>query len=175
MALQRRWEEGLPRRLVRWVSEHQFHITLLFFGRVARERMDELTGRLADATADCPALPLGLIGVGVFPDWRHPRVLWTGVDGELAELAALQRRIWEVGRAYVEKPEDRDFHAHVTLGRVMGRERADGDAVRRAAGKDLQARWGSWQATEVILMSSELRPGGSVYSDLATFPLRPAS
>ncbi|MBK9140828.1 MAG: 2'-5' RNA ligase family protein [Verrucomicrobia bacterium] len=99
MALQRRWEEGLPRRLVRWVSEHQFHITLLFFGRVARERMDELTGRLADATADCPALPLGLIGVGVFPDWRHPRVLWTGVDGELAELAALQRRIWEVGRA----------------------------------------------------------------------------
>ncbi len=173
-ALQRRWQKGLPRRLVRWVSEHQFHITLLFFGRVARERMDELAGRLAEAIVARPALPLGLIGVGVFPDWRHPRVLWAGVDGELDGLAALQQRIQEAGRTYVEKPEERRFHAHVTLGRVMGRERPDGEAVRRAAGRDLQAHWGSWQATEVVLMSSELRPGGSVYSDLATFPLRPA-
>jgi 2'-5' RNA ligase len=173
-ALQHALAAALPRRGVRWVPPDQFHLTLLFLGWVARERLTDLNQQLTAATAEVAAFSLGVGGPGVFPDWRRPRVLWAGLTGELAALATLQQRVFAAGRAFVEKPEDRPFHAHLTLARISAWERPDGELVRRALAEAPAASPGSWQAAELLLIRSQPGPGGSQYTDVARFPLRTA-
>ncbi len=66
-------------------------------------------------------------------------------------------------------PGDRPFSPHLTLGRVRSpRGKADlSRAVENRKGMEL----GIFQAKEVILFRSELKPSGAVYTKLKEFPL----
>ena len=92
-------------------------------------------------------------------------VVWP-VEG-LDDLArALQRATAEIGKPAPHRP----FHGHVTLARAPG----DADLRRTDlghAGRLLARLERSWPVGSFALVESQLRPGGSVYTDLATFSL----
>ena len=69
-------EAGWP---VRWVRDDSAHITLKFFGEVAPNRLDVIAEAVT-AAASGDAVPLRLQGLGAFPTFRHPRVVWLGVE-----------------------------------------------------------------------------------------------
>ncbi len=170
--LQRDLDRALPRRAVRWAPADQLHLTLLFLGRVPAERVLDLTVRFAVALKESRRLNLSLRDLGAFPDHSQPRVVWVGVDGDLDKLAVLQSRVAVAGAPDVERPEAREFQAHLTLGRVASRDRREIQAVARVLAETAAPRLGSWLVEEVVLVRSELRPSGSVYTDVAHFPLR---
>lgn len=170
--LQRDLAQAMPARAVRWSPPDHIHLTLLFFGQVPSARVSELRVALERAVHGTRPLQLGLREVGAFPSPRQPRVLWVGVDGDLAELAGLQVQIAAAGAPFVDSPETRDFHPHLTIGRVAGRDRRDASAVAQALAANPPVRLGTWLAREVTLIRSDLRPGGPVYTDVARFPLR---
>ncbi len=103
---------------VRWTSPENMHITLKFLGDVHQDDVSELKEELDDVAAESSRLRLELGSNGCFPGERTPRVLWTGLDGDLRRMSSLAMRL-EGAMVRCGFPEDgREFTPHVTVGRV---------------------------------------------------------
>ena len=169
--VKRRLEEDGPGESVRWTPTEQIHLTLKFLGDVQVSALAEFEAALRTATAGCGPLNLQAEGLGCFPNPRQPRVLWVGLRGDLEALQELQARLDDATAPWTEKPENRPFHPHLTLGRV--REGAFRQA--RRIGEVLAATavpaLGRWRAEQFHLMHSQLSPQGARHKVLASFPL----
>lgn len=150
------------RRLpVKWVRGEGIHVTLKFLGEVDGAQEGALVAALGRAAAGARPLSLALEGFGVFPDFRRPRVVWTGITPEPA-LEILQHRVEQEFAPLGFPTEARAFRPHLTLGR----------ADREARSRDfagLEATLGGLVFAEtalvsaVDLMQSTLQSGGAVY------------
>lgn len=99
----------------RWVPLEQIHLTLAFLGDVDDATLGPLAGALSAIKA--PGFNLRFSGTGCFPDRRHPRVLWGGLEPEplLISLASLVR---EAVLGCNIPLEERPFSPHITLARL---------------------------------------------------------
>ncbi len=137
------------------------HLTLRFLGSTTPQQMDAMRPILAAAAAACPPAEVPVSGLGTFPERGNPRVLWLGLQVPPA-IHDLQKACERAAlRAGFEK-EDRPFRAHLTLGRW--RDRAPHPEVPAA---DL----GTTRLEALVLLKSDLRPGGAVYTPLERFAL----
>lgn len=154
-----------PAGRLRLAVPENLHVTLAFLGEIPEALAPELGAALAEGLAGTLTFPLAVRGVGAFPHWRAPRVLWFGVDDPLGACATVHERVWAVLDAYDFPRERRPFRAHVTFGRVrsgrIGREFRD--ALRAAEGFAAPVV----PAERVVLMESRLHPDGARYSALA--------
>lgn len=169
--LQRRLESACPPQSVRWSPSDQMHLTLRFLGNIPSQAVESLNTALAAIGRDCPPLALEAFGLGCFPHVRRPRVIWVGLRGDLEGLLRLQQAIDAAVQPWCVKTETREFHPHLTLGRVRDA------AARRAAevgqvieGMSVESL-GAWRAVEIRLMRSQLSPQGAVHTMLATHSL----
>ncbi len=156
--------ERLPN--VRWVRTGQLHLTLRFIGDVERARVATIGAALRRALAPLPEPRLALEGGGAFPSAARPSVLWVGVrpSERLSALhGATEAALGSVGIP----PEGREFHPHVTVGRVPRgrRPRGVGEAIADLA---LEA---STPVREVSLVESVLGRGGARHTTVETVPL----
>ncbi|MFN2384601.1 MAG: RNA 2',3'-cyclic phosphodiesterase, partial [Gemmatimonadota bacterium] len=110
-----RWRE-IPAD-VRWTAPERIHVTLRFLGDATRLQLEVMDAALARRAAAAAPIVARSGRTGAFPDWRHPRVLWLGLDddGGTARLAA---EIDQDARAAGFHPETRPFTPHLTIGRV---------------------------------------------------------
>ncbi len=167
--VQREWQVGLRGNFIRWTPVEQIHLTLRFLGDVPAFALPELEAALRRAGEGFP-LELTATGCGCFPNAHRPRVLWVGVGGDTEALAQLQGRIADETKAWGEN-EGREFHAHLTLGRVKD---APSPALREITERAQTlscGELGRWRVSEVLLMRSELSPAGARHSELAKIGL----
>lgn len=155
--------KGLP---ARWIAPAGIHLTLVFLGWTEPDlqaKVEEAIERVARLT---PPFALDIFGLGVFPRIQAPKVIWVGIE-EAPALMALQRRVaLEMAELGFEL-EARPYRPHLTLGRVESpqrREKPDRFIEWMMEGKDLNI--GTCRMEKVVLMKSELQPGGSVYLSL---------
>ena len=147
---------------VRWVRTDGIDLTLKFMGNIEAGMVDRVLEAMPAVASQFAPFELAISGLGVFPNPRRPRVLWSGVRGEMAALAALQLAIdVALGELGLRK-EQRAFSTHLTLGRVRqdvaeGQWRRIGQVME---GCELSGA-PSWTADSVNLMRTELDPGGS--------------
>ena len=92
-------------------------------------------------------------------------MLWQAIDGgadRLGELALLSE---EAAQQAGFAPEDRPFHAHLTISRIRPHQdvRPLIEAVAPFAG--------SLQVDRLVVYLSHLGPGGARYEELESFPL----
>lgn len=154
---------------VRWVGRERLHLTLKFIGDVEDARETALADALERATEGHEPFPMRMRGAGAFPSEDRPRVLWIGVERSPA-LAALQSDVEASLAAAGVEPEERDFHPHVTLGRV--RRRVGRDALRALAEATRGVAAGAeHEVAELHLMRSEQGPGGARYTVRSAHPL----
>lgn len=170
-ALQRQMADAVPRGAVRWAKPDQLHLTLQFLGNVAADRVEALKGSLAAALAGTPAFTLRLDRVGAFPSLRAPRVIWVGLTGDVPALAALQSRVADASRDVGDHTETRDFHPHLTLGRVNRRDPWEARVLETVIASQPPPPPAAWRVDEVRLFRSALQPSGAVYSVLGRFAL----
>ena len=154
---------------VGWEREEKLHLTLKFFGGVEPERAGALSDALSRAAANARPFTLGLEAAGVFPTPARPAVLWLGLSDPSGELARLHARLEDEAAAADFPRERRPFRPHVTLARV----RAATHETRRLARHHLELAFPpvAFQVSEIVLMSSRLGPGGSVYTPLSRHKL----
>jgi 2'-5' RNA ligase len=153
---------------IRWVRKEGIHLTVKFLGDIERSDVEKICGAMERATRAFSPFWLRGDGVGVFPDFRRPRVAWVGVSGDVEVLLALQRDLESQLSGLGFPKEKRPFGGHLTLGRVKGR--LDGTKLRESeAMGDFQTE--SFQVKSIVLFQSDLRPDGAVYSRLAEVPL----
>lgn len=157
---------------VRWVAPGNIHVTLSFLGEITRAQLEAVGEAVTRVAAASRPFLLEALGCGVFPNPRRPRVVWVGIQGELEPLGALhghlERALAELGFP----PEGRSFSPHLTVGRTQRRcspaqARALGDAVSAITVPSL----GRWEVEEIVVMRSDLRPEGPLYTRQRTAPL----
>lgn len=155
---------------VRWVSPEQIHVTLKFLGSALPadlERAGEEAQKIANA---CSPFMVELEGLGVFPTLTRPRVVWLGVGAGAEQLCALARGVETACAAAGFAREKRGFHPHLTLGRV--RSPRDAAALTARLRDETPERIGTADVTEFLLMESDLRPQGAVYTVRERFALK---
>ncbi len=172
---------------LRWSPITNLHLTLRFLGDTTAAQRDDVTARLQAVAAQTSPFTLNVelsgVGVGGFPSLRQPRVLWMGINGDMATLIQLQRQVEEIAQAVGFAPEEKGFAPHLTLARAA---RDAGRPLLQQVGHALgeYARMPSslsatatpkptplyFRIDRLVYYQSELRKGGSVYSPLASLP-----
>lgn len=135
----------------------QLHLTLMFLGEVARERLGEVTKAGEAVARQVAPFTLRLGGTGYFPPEGTPRVWFVKAEGVgLEPLASgLRAALPGLGDA---KP----FKAHITLARRKGPAPRVGPVV---LDREFAVR-------RISLVQSELFPKGSLYHVLREFELK---
>ncbi len=163
---------AVPRGLVRWVKADGIHLTLKFYGDVEAEQVSAIEAGLGRLAAEAAPLQLAIEGLGVFPSPRRPQVVWAGLAGHLKAMSALQAAVEAMSAQLGFAREARAFTPHLTLGRVNGGLRPADQMRLLDYVKDGRARrFGEFEADQLTLMRSELRPTGAVYTALFVAPL----
>jgi 2'-5' RNA ligase len=170
--VQERLKSERAGRYVRWVAPASIHMTLKFLGDVEAGQMAALQRAVAGACAGIPPHSLTLEGIGAFPNLRRPNVIWVGVGGDVATTARLAEQIDSACAALGFPRETRPFSAHLTMGRVKRDIRpADLQFVGEMVGGTAVGELARLTVDQVSVMKSDLRPTGSVYTQLAAVQL----
>ena len=155
-----------PAAKLSWSRLDNLHITTQFIGEWPEERLDELKRALAAVPFRGP-IDIAVKGVGWFPNPRHPRVFWVGVDRGDA-LRILARATGQAVAKLGVPVEEREYSPHLTLARI--REAVPLDALEKVlqsipsgCGFD----FGAFRATGFHLYLS----AGGKYTQLASFRL----
>ncbi len=150
---------------ISWVKPENAHLTLKFLGDVKTKMVPSVAEAIMDLCHELRPFDTALTQPGVFPDFRHPRVVWIGLedtDGNLVRMAgSLETALGNIGF----KKERRDFQAHITIGRIRTLRNIAplSDAIQKfpvPAGSKLSVG-------EIILFKSTLTPQGSIYEPLS--------
>jgi 2'-5' RNA ligase len=152
---------------IRWVPVENIHLTLKFLGDVPQDQIDPILERLEQVARYFIPFDVYVQGFGCFPQPRKPRVLWLGVEGSGDQLMRLQRDIDAEFRDLGFEPESRQFHPHLTLGRVKNSARSnDTLAIGRHLEGVKRPELGCFTSKGVHLIRSDLTPKGAVYREL---------
>lgn len=155
-----------PHARLAWSPLDNLHVTTRFIGEWPEDRLPDLKSALASVPPP-PPFKIALRGIGWFPNPHHPRVLYVSVQGgeELAQLArATSQALAPLGL----EPDPRPFQPHLTLARI--REPHPLDALQRTIAQLPNDDFGGWSASAFHLYHSQLRPGGSIYTKLESYP-----
>jgi 2'-5' RNA ligase len=155
-----------PTAKISWSPVENLHVTTKFIGEWPEQRLDEMKRALASVPV-AGSFEIAVKGLGWFPNERHPRVFWAGVDGgeALRSLArATEKAMAELG-VPVEK---REYAPHLTLARIretvaLDRLQQTLETLPASCGFD----FGSFQVAQFFLYLS----AGGRYTQLAGFPL----
>ena len=154
---------------VRWVKPGSIHLTLKFLGNILPAQVDEIGAAAAQVVVNEPPITLGAAGLGAFPSHSKPRVIWVGLRGEVERLAKIQAGLEKTLAPLGFAPEGRGFRPHLTIGRVKDRHHLQ--ALIEAMSTLELPEFNSFDADEIILYKSDLRPTGAIYTKLHRMPL----
>jgi 2'-5' RNA ligase len=154
-------------QLLRWVRPERAHLTLVFLGATPADREAGIGAAMEAAAAGIRPFKLHLGGPGTFGS-RRPRVVWTAVDGDIAVLELLHRRlVVELG---LTDDNAGRFSSHITLARVANKSGVGprSEEVAQALAAALAQVKGEpvsdLAVTSISLMQSALIQGGAVYT-----------
>ncbi len=150
-------------RDVKWVRPDAIHLTLKFLGNLSEVQLTRVFAGM-DQLFQKPhgAFSLVAAGMGAFPNNRRPRVLWVGVEGSgVPELLNLQKKIETVLAKQGFSEEKRNFSPHLTVARINL-----AGHLERLMDEFTNYTFPPQEITvkEVLVMKSELKPSGAIYS-----------
>ncbi len=171
---------AVPDARASWSRPENIHLTLKFLGEVQITRVksfNDAVGRVGNAFAP---FTLGIGEPGSFPPHGAPRVMWIGVRDFSGKLADLHARLEDESEKVGFEKETRSFHPHLTLARFRehrhrtNQSRAEESQLARAlvsAHKAMELPTMEVTVAELLVIRSELGPGGSKYTIVSRHPL----
>lgn len=174
LEIKRELEKKFNNNFVRWCTQEQMHLTLKFLGNVIETDIDKLKQALRSSCENFHQFELSICGIGCFPTFNSPRVIWLGMNGEIDKLKSLQESVEIAVCEFGDNKEEREFKPHLTLARIKNAPRREviniSNNLKQIAGQI--GLVGIWQVTEVLLMQSILQPSGAVYKELDRIDLQ---
>jgi 2'-5' RNA ligase len=160
---------------VRWVDPQGIHLTLKFLGNVNSSVVNDILDAMKAASENYEGtkFSLSLANLGLFPNDKHPRVLWAGTEGDLDSLGALHVVVDEAVSRLRFSREKRPFRPHLTLGRVQDRVPQGGARrfIGEAVVKSQLPTTPAWEVDRIHLIRSSLTPQGATYTSLGSVSL----
>jgi RNA 2',3'-cyclic 3'-phosphodiesterase len=155
---------------ISWVKPSNIHLTLRFLGDVAAVCVPAVGAAVERAALRSRTLEIEVGTTGCFPSVKRPRVFWVGLSGVPDALADLHASIEAELAREGFPPDDHRFSPHLTIGRVRGPQNA-GHAAEQLITTGFERE--TFQVTKVIVMRSDMNPGGSIYFPLFELALGP--
>jgi 2'-5' RNA ligase len=153
---------------VSWVKPGNIHITLKFLGEVPEEKINDVSLATEKALEGIKKFRMSLKGMGAFPDFRRPRVIWIGAENGEKELSYLAGRVEEEMEKIGFPKENRKFSAHFTIGRVKSPKNIE-TLMELVKSSDFLTD--EIEVNEVVMMRSQLHPAGAIYTPLKKIQL----
>lgn len=159
---------AFPHLRVGWERPEKLHLTLKFLGDVNDSLLKEVQAAVAGIAGIQETFPISLGGTGRFPLKGDPRVLWIGARDE-GKLEAIVSRIDEKLTPFGFEKEKRKFSPHLTIARLR-EPRLLFALAKRHLENDFDPV--GFEVREIVMYESKLLPKGSIYTQVAAFPLR---
>jgi 2'-5' RNA ligase len=150
----------------RWVRPENLHVTLKFIGEVLETNLAAIRAALAQVRSDRP-VTLDYRGLGFFPNEKHPRVFWAGIEAS-PNLKTLAADIEKSAEAAGIPREQRAFSPHLTLARFEPPRLQE--KLRAAIQENVARDFGSAHTNQFHLIESKLKPSGAEYTTVESFP-----
>ncbi|HZH84563.1 MAG TPA: RNA 2',3'-cyclic phosphodiesterase [Phototrophicaceae bacterium] len=153
---------------IRWLRKENLHLTLKFLSNIAESQVEPITAALRHPLGLFSPCTISAKGLGVFPDFRRPKILWVGLTGDqLVQLAAeIESALMPIGFT----PENRAFTPHLTIGRWREGSRPAKN-LRQEIDSLNDFEFGACAVRQIVLFQSVLKPEGASYSELRTIQL----
>src|SRR4029077_916587 len=125
-----------------------------------------IRGALVGVRSDQP-VTLEFRGLGFFPNEKHPRVFWAGIDAS-PNLKPLATDIDAAAEKLGIPAEKRPFSPHLTLARFESRRLPE--KLRASIQENVGCDFGALRTNHFHLIESKLKPSGAEYTALESFP-----
>jgi 2'-5' RNA ligase len=132
--------------------------------------MGKLAGVIGREVRHQSPIHLSGHGIGVFPNWRYPRVLWAGLTGQTDAVISLHAKLEDAFEEFGLKKDPRELRLHLTLGRAKTAFK-DREALTAIVEKMAEKEFGEFDIKELVLYRSDLTKEGPIYTALKRFPL----
>src|SRR2546430_10154497 len=149
----------------RWVRPDNLHVTLKFIGEVPETKVAAIRIALAGLRSDQP-VALDFRGLGFFPNEKHPRVFWAGIEAS-PNLKTLAADIDGATEKLGVPPEQRPFSPHLTLARFEPPRLQE--KLRAVIQGKVARDFGSLRAGKFHLIESKLKPSGAESTTVERF------
>ncbi len=107
-------------------------------------------------------------GLGVFPQVKHPRILWIGLTGNTQALQELVLEIEAALESLGFPPEEKSYHPHLTLARIKRENATVGAALLESGVLENDQHLGTLTIDRFTLFQSDLDSSGATYTPLGT-------
>ena len=154
---------------VKWVRPPHFHLTLAFLGNQEEGLLSSLFNLFQSAAKGIPIFRLKFGGLGGFPTLNRPKVLFVPVQDGQEPLKSLAGQIIKNLRQGKVHFDEKEFHGHVTIGRVKTSQGLSETIEMLRA--NLPPDLGTIDVDRFLLFKSQLTSEGPIYQALKEFPL----
>lgn len=153
---------------VRWEPASKFHATIKFLGDVKESMLPQLVETIEAVFSATPPFSADCNSHGAFPSMKRPRIIWAGCENPDGTLFRSKQGLDQALLPLGFEIDNREFHPHITLGRVRSPHRIKHliDMM-----ESLNFEQTIFDCRAIKLMKSVLKPGGSEYSIIHSFPL----
>ena len=155
---------------IKWVEPSSVHLTLKFLGEIEEEKLEKVHQITRELGERVSPFKIRVKGIGVFPGFSSPRVIWIGARDTSSELEKVAVWLEEalVREGFVR--EKRKWKAHLTLGRVKSlKER---ERLRELVQEEIETEAGRMEVRDITIMRSQLTPRGPIYTSLGKIGLK---
>jgi 2'-5' RNA ligase len=152
---------------IKWVEEHNIHVTLKFLGEKEEHRIPEIIRVLGDVAADTNQFSFSLQGLGVFGSRYDPRTVWVGIEPRSC-LASVMNILRDKMSTVGYEPDRQNLVPHLTFGRIkfLKDKKLFQQVIDQNKGISSEELW----VDRLILFESILKKEGPVYLALQIFP-----
>ncbi len=161
-----RWTPHAPSG-VNWVKPQNLHLTLLFIGDVAPDKIDEIDNMLQTHLESFPIFNFTSEGLEFFPA-REPRMLWLKLSSPDEDIVKLNRKLLRDLDSLGILADRKAMKLHITLARFKSKfaPETEREIMRYEFGKEPH------RFESVSLFKSVLHPTGPQYTVLHKYNLK---
>lgn len=149
----------------KWVKKENLHLTVKFLGEIEKFHLSIIEEVLKPFIATIPKLQFQTGNLGVFPNYKNPRIIWLGLEGKTEALLNLYNKCDEISKALGLPQSNTLFQPHITLARIKNIKYFDYIFLQI---KDNDSR--EIVFDKLVLYESILTPRGPIYTELQKFP-----
>lgn len=155
-----------------WVRPETQHLTFAFLAEQPDALVEKIASPLAATLSAIAHFEAQLHGCGFFPNPRHARVGWIGLQPE-ENFVAIASSVRDVVKKNGVELDGADFKPHLTLMRIRDRWPPASIDLFNTSLREYHST--PFAVNDVTLYSSQLNPHGAIHTPLRTFSLAVSS
>jgi 2'-5' RNA ligase len=158
--LQWRNSRDLNVNRINWATPENWHMTLFFLGDTPVSEIALLEQLIGQSFKGIPAFQTNLRRVGLFPDSRHPKVMWIGLEN-VEPLLFSRNRLGKLLQENEINFDNKPLKPHLTIARV--KQLTNQVSLTAWFQEYREMNFGAIRIDRIVLFESILKPGGPEY------------